>query len=140
LQSAIPPPQCTINLLQTTIKKPTNPPSQQNPLNQNQEQTKTNKSKPTNHHNQEQHQFLAHEHIGEVEATPVLVTQPLWFKPSLFLSPNFDSESYISELRTFVPFDMLRSELESHHAALNHELIDLINCLVGSGSGAASIA
>ena len=30
------------------------------------------------------------------------------------------------------------SELESHRAALNHELI--INCLVGSGSRAASIA
>ncbi|XP_030938714.1 conserved oligomeric Golgi complex subunit 2 [Quercus lobata] len=56
-----------------------------------------------------------------------LDSHPLWFKPSLFLSPNFDSESYISELRTFVPFDTLRSELESHRAALNHELIDLIN-------------
>ena len=30
------------------------------------------------------------------------------------------------------------SKLESHRAALNHELF--INCLVGSGSGAASIA
>ncbi|XP_075661883.1 conserved oligomeric Golgi complex subunit 2 [Castanea sativa] len=56
-----------------------------------------------------------------------LDSHPLWFKPSLFLSANFDSESYISELRTFVPFDTLRSELESHRAALNHELIDLIN-------------
>ena len=53
---------------------------------------------------------------------------PLWFKPSLFLSPNFDSESYILELRTFVPFDTLWSKLKSHRAALNHELIDLINC------------
>ena len=52
---------------------------------------------------------------------------PLWFKPELFLSPNFDSESYISELRTFVPFDTLRSELQSHLSSLNHELIDLIN-------------
>ncbi|KAF4361635.1 hypothetical protein F8388_007651 [Cannabis sativa] len=52
---------------------------------------------------------------------------PLWFKPELFLSPNFDSESYISELRTFVPFDTLRSELHSHLSSLNHELIDLIN-------------
>jgi hypothetical protein len=32
------------------------------------------------------------------------------------------------------------SELESHRVALNHELIDLINRLIGSGSGAASIA
>ncbi|CAF2027898.1 unnamed protein product [Brassica napus] len=54
-------------------------------------------------------------------------SHPLWFKPSLFLSPDFDSESYISELRTFVPFDTLRSELRSHLASLNRELVDLIN-------------
>ncbi|GMN56648.1 hypothetical protein TIFTF001_025753 [Ficus carica] len=52
---------------------------------------------------------------------------PLWFKPELFLSPDFDSESYISELRTFVPFETLRSELQSYLSSLNHELIDLIN-------------
>lgn len=56
-----------------------------------------------------------------------LDTHPLWFKPNLFLSPDFDSESYISELRTFVPFDTLRSELQSYLSSLNHELIDLIN-------------
>lgn len=56
-----------------------------------------------------------------------LDSHPLWFKPDLFLSPNFDSESYISELRTFVPFDTLRSQLHSHLSALNRELIDLIN-------------
>lgn len=56
-----------------------------------------------------------------------LDAHPLWFKPALFLSENFDSESYISELRTFVPFDTLRSELQSHLASLNHELIELIN-------------
>ncbi|KAK6267737.1 hypothetical protein QUC31_011897 [Theobroma cacao] len=56
-----------------------------------------------------------------------LDSHPLWFKPSLFLSPNFDSESYITELRTFVPFDTLRSELQAHLSSLNHELIDLIN-------------
>ncbi|XVE65929.1 hypothetical protein DITRI_Ditri08aG0039200 [Diplodiscus trichospermus] len=56
-----------------------------------------------------------------------LDSHPLWFKPSLFLSPNFDSESYIAELRTFVPFDTLRSELQAHLSSLNHELIDLIN-------------
>ncbi|XP_024924466.2 conserved oligomeric Golgi complex subunit 2 isoform X2 [Ziziphus jujuba] len=56
-----------------------------------------------------------------------LDAHPLWFKPSLFLSQNFDSESYISELRTFVPFDTLRSELQSHLSSLNHELIELIN-------------
>lgn len=56
-----------------------------------------------------------------------LDSHPLWFKPSLFLSPNFDSEYYIAELRTFVPFDTLRSELQAHLSSLNHELIDLIN-------------
>ncbi|GMY38819.1 conserved oligomeric golgi complex subunit 2 [Fagus crenata] len=60
-----------------------------------------------------------------------LDSHPLWFKPSLFLSSNFDSKSYISKLRTFVPFNTLRSKLESHCAALDHELIDLINRLVG---------
>ncbi|KAG5028186.1 Conserved oligomeric Golgi complex subunit 2 [Glycine soja] len=56
-----------------------------------------------------------------------LDAHPLWFKPASFLSPDFDSESYISELRTFVPFDTLRSELNSYLSSLNHELIDLIN-------------
>ncbi|KAE8654993.1 Golgi organization, COG2 isoform 2 [Hibiscus syriacus] len=56
-----------------------------------------------------------------------LDSHPMWFKPSLFLSPDFDSESYIAELRTFVPFDTLRSELQAHLSSLNHELIDLIN-------------
>ncbi|KAL6175031.1 hypothetical protein ACLB2K_051674 [Fragaria x ananassa] len=56
-----------------------------------------------------------------------LDSHPLWFKPSLFLSPDFDSEAYISDLRTFVPFDTLRSELQSYLASLNHDLIDLIN-------------
>ncbi|KAJ9140181.1 hypothetical protein P3X46_030858 [Hevea brasiliensis] len=56
-----------------------------------------------------------------------LDTHPLWFKPNLFLSPTLDTESYISELRTFVPFDTLRTELQAHLASLSHELIDLIN-------------
>ncbi|XP_028765079.1 conserved oligomeric Golgi complex subunit 2 [Neltuma alba] len=56
-----------------------------------------------------------------------LDSHPLWFKPASFLSPDFDSESYISELRTFVPFDTLRSELQNYLSSLNHELVDLIN-------------
>ncbi|EYU23122.1 hypothetical protein ABFS82_09G064900 [Erythranthe guttata] len=47
--------------------------------------------------------------------------------PSKFSDPEFDPESYISDLRTFVPFDTLRSELRSHLGALKHELVDLIN-------------
>ncbi|KAL9677212.1 hypothetical protein QQ045_005440 [Rhodiola kirilowii] len=54
-------------------------------------------------------------------------SNPLWFKKHAFLEPNFDSEAYISDLRTFVPFDTLRSELHAHLSSLKHELVDLIN-------------
>lgn len=56
-----------------------------------------------------------------------LDSKPLWFKPNSFLQPNFNPESYISDLRTFVPFDNLRSELQSHLSSLKLELIELIN-------------
>lgn len=52
---------------------------------------------------------------------------PLWFKKDSFLQENFDSETYIADLRTFVPFDNLRSELQSHLSSLKHELVELIN-------------
>ena len=58
---------------------------------------------------------------------PIEDSTPLWFKKDLFLSPDFDSESYISDLRTFVPFDTLRSQLQSHLSSLKHQLVDLIN-------------
>ncbi|CAO2818154.1 unnamed protein product [Amaranthus hypochondriacus] len=58
---------------------------------------------------------------------PIEDSSPLWFKKDLFLSPDFDSESYISDLRTFVPFDTLRSQLQSHLSSLKHQLVDLIN-------------
>lgn len=58
---------------------------------------------------------------------PIDDSSPLWFKKDLFLSPDFDSESYISDLRSFVPFDTLRSQLQSHLSSLKHELVDLIN-------------
>ncbi|KNA08973.1 hypothetical protein SOVF_157850 [Spinacia oleracea] len=58
---------------------------------------------------------------------PIDDSSPLWFKKDLFLSPDFDSESYISDLRTFVPFDTLRSQLHSHLSSLKHQLVDLIN-------------
>ena len=49
---------------QTTIKKPTNPPSQQNPLNQTHRNPPQSTAKPTaNHHNHEQHRFLAQKHV-----------------------------------------------------------------------------
>ncbi|GFZ17420.1 hypothetical protein Acr_26g0006900 [Actinidia rufa] len=52
---------------------------------------------------------------------------PLWFRQSSFLHPDFDSEAYIADLRTFVPFETLRSELRSHLSSLKHELVELIN-------------
>lgn len=54
-------------------------------------------------------------------------SHPLWLNPSKFSDTEFDPESYISDLRTFVPFDTLRSELRSHLGALKHELVELIN-------------
>ncbi|KAL6537358.1 Conserved oligomeric Golgi complex subunit 2 [Orobanche minor] len=54
-------------------------------------------------------------------------SHPLWLKQSCFVDPNFDPESYISDLRTFVPLETLRSELRSHFSSLNHQLIELIN-------------
>ncbi|XP_074278563.1 conserved oligomeric Golgi complex subunit 2 [Silene latifolia] len=54
-------------------------------------------------------------------------TNPLWFKPTLFLSQTFNPETYISDLRTFVPFQTLRSQLQSHLSSLHHDLVDLIN-------------
>ncbi|GJS26809.1 conserved oligomeric Golgi complex subunit 2 [Tanacetum coccineum] len=52
---------------------------------------------------------------------------PTWFNQSIFLNPSFTSESYISDLRTFVPFETLRSELQSHLTSLKNELVELIN-------------
>lgn len=56
-----------------------------------------------------------------------LDAHPQWFNQSSFLLPHFDSNAYIADLRTFVPFETLRSELHSHLSSLNHELVDLIN-------------
>ncbi|KAL3652642.1 Conserved oligomeric Golgi complex subunit 2 [Castilleja foliolosa] len=58
---------------------------------------------------------------------PIEDSQPLWLNPTKFSDPEFDPESYIADLRTFVPFDTLRSELRSHLGALKHELVELIN-------------
>ncbi|KAK4374111.1 hypothetical protein RND71_004788 [Anisodus tanguticus] len=52
---------------------------------------------------------------------------PQWLNPNLFQSQNFDPESYISDLRTFVPLETLRSELRSHFTSLQRDLVDLIN-------------
>ncbi|KAG1330906.1 conserved oligomeric Golgi complex subunit 2 [Cocos nucifera] len=54
-------------------------------------------------------------------------SQPLWFKAASFLRPDFDPESYIADLRSFVPLESLAAELRAHLAALKAELVDLIN-------------
>ncbi|XP_019708156.1 conserved oligomeric Golgi complex subunit 2 isoform X2 [Elaeis guineensis] len=54
-------------------------------------------------------------------------SQPLWFKASSFHSPDFDPESYIADLRSFVPLESLAAELRAHLSALKAELVDLIN-------------
>ncbi|XP_047330676.1 conserved oligomeric Golgi complex subunit 2 [Impatiens glandulifera] len=54
-------------------------------------------------------------------------SHPLWFKQSSFLRKDFESEAYIADLRTFVPLETLRSELQSHLSSLKHELVELIN-------------
>ncbi|KAF8390622.1 hypothetical protein HHK36_025149 [Tetracentron sinense] len=70
--------------------------------------------------------LLHHRSATDVFGDPI-DSQPLWFKKNDFLQDNFDSESYIANLRTFVPFDSLRSELQSHLSSLKHELVELIN-------------
>ncbi|XP_073295605.1 conserved oligomeric Golgi complex subunit 2-like isoform X2 [Primulina huaijiensis] len=58
---------------------------------------------------------------------PIEDSHPLWLNSSKFSDQEFDPESYILDLRTFVPFDTLRSELRSHLGDLKHELVELIN-------------
>lgn len=53
--------------------------------------------------------------------------QPLWFKKDVFLQSDFESESYIADLRRFIALDTLRAELRGHLAVLKNELVELIN-------------
>jgi hypothetical protein len=54
-------------------------------------------------------------------------SEPLWFKKDTFAKADFDSEAYIRDLRRFVAFDTLRTELRGHLGALKNELVELIN-------------
>ncbi|KAG1363477.1 conserved oligomeric Golgi complex subunit 2 [Cocos nucifera] len=54
-------------------------------------------------------------------------SQPLWFKAASFHRPDFDPESYIADLRSFVPLESLAAELRAHLSALKAELVELIN-------------
>ncbi|XP_042426787.1 conserved oligomeric Golgi complex subunit 2-like isoform X2 [Zingiber officinale] len=53
--------------------------------------------------------------------------KPPWFNSSAFLGEDFDPDSYVADLRTFVPLESLAAELRSYLADLKAELIDLIN-------------
>ncbi|KAG0489862.1 hypothetical protein HPP92_006725 [Vanilla planifolia] len=64
---------------------------------------------------------------AELFGDPSGDSEPLWFKKSSFLRPDFDPESYIADLRSFVPLESLGAELRSHLAALKSELVELIN-------------
>ncbi|XP_060178580.1 conserved oligomeric Golgi complex subunit 2-like [Lycium barbarum] len=63
----------------------------------------------------------------DIFGDPTDPNPPQWLNPNLFQSPNFDPENYISDLRTFVPLETLRTELQSHFTSLQRDLIDLIN-------------
>jgi len=65
--------------------------------------------------------------LAHYRTATILFSDPLWFKPEPFLSPNFDSESYLFQLPTFMPFHTLRSQLNNYLSSLNHQLIHLIN-------------
>lgn len=52
---------------------------------------------------------------------------PLWFKKDAFSLSSFEPEAYISDLRRFVPFETLRTELRGHLGGLKNELVELIN-------------
>lgn len=52
---------------------------------------------------------------------------PLWFKKDAFALSSFEPEAYISDLRRFVPFETLRTELRGHLGGLKNELVELIN-------------
>ncbi|KAI5081012.1 hypothetical protein GOP47_0004195 [Adiantum capillus-veneris] len=54
-------------------------------------------------------------------------TMPLWFNKNAFTASDFSSESYIADLRKFVPLETLRAELRSHLRLLKGELVELIN-------------
>ncbi|XP_078437582.1 oligomeric golgi complex subunit-like protein [Wolffia australiana] len=53
--------------------------------------------------------------------------QPLWFKTSSFLQKEFDPFEFVADLRSFVPLESLRAELQSYLSSLNVDLVDHLN-------------
>ncbi|PSC75738.1 conserved oligomeric Golgi complex subunit 2 [Micractinium conductrix] len=52
---------------------------------------------------------------------------PLWFKPELFLAPEFNPAAYVADLKRYVPLETLSTELHSHLNALKNKLVEVIN-------------
>lgn len=55
------------------------------------------------------------------------VARPVWFDAARFSDGDFEPDSYIAELRRFVPADDLRTQLDAHAAELRAQLSELIN-------------
>ena len=55
------------------------------------------------------------------------VARPVWFDAARFSEGDFEPDSYIAELRRFVPADDLRTQLDAHAAELRAQLSELIN-------------
>ncbi|KAK9784931.1 hypothetical protein WJX73_001855, partial [Symbiochloris irregularis] len=52
---------------------------------------------------------------------------PPWFNPARFLDQNFDADSYVADLRRYVPLERLAVELEAHLGKLKTKLFEVIN-------------
>ncbi|KAG7667390.1 hypothetical protein Ndes2437B_g09140 [Nannochloris sp. 'desiccata'] len=52
---------------------------------------------------------------------------PLWFKPDAFLDPKFDPNSYVNDLKRYVPLETLNAQLASHAEALRARLVEVVN-------------
>ncbi|KAL4420915.1 hypothetical protein ABPG77_001256 [Micractinium sp. CCAP 211/92] len=52
---------------------------------------------------------------------------PLWFKPELFVAPEFNPVAYVADLKRYVPLETLSSELHSHLDALKNKLVEVVN-------------
>ncbi|DBA94077.1 TPA: hypothetical protein ACH3X1_001724 [Trebouxia sp. C0004] len=52
---------------------------------------------------------------------------PSWFKPTRFLDVEFDADTYVSDLRRFVPLETLSSQLQKYLTVLKGKLVEVIN-------------
>ncbi|CAL8471248.1 g10790 [Coccomyxa elongata] len=52
---------------------------------------------------------------------------PHWFNPERFMEPNFDADTYVADLRRYVPLEALSAELQAHLQVLRNKLVEVIN-------------